>query len=153
MAKIGSYTTQNMGSNYVFMSWSHISKTDCCCIYRHLIWRLYPWLIYGLGSDLVTDKTSDPTISRLWEAQTQGSWTYEDLYSSYKCYRQISQSILTARLGVKMIESWWYLTGASAALLPRRLSKFRTIRSVESYTPWIGQFARYSGKILWQLSA
>ena len=57
---------------------------------------------------------------------------HQDLYSlSCKTsYRQISWSLEAMRLGVIMIVSLWNLTGISAALLPRWLSKFRAIGEV-----------------------
>ena len=45
-------------------------------------------------------------------------------------YRQISWSLEGSRLDVVMIVSLWNLTSVSAALLPRRLSNFKTIGKV-----------------------
>ena len=41
--------------------------------------------------------------------------------------RQISRSIEATRFGFSVSQSLWSLTGASAAMLPRRLSNFKTI--------------------------
>ena len=45
-------------------------------------------------------------------------------------YLKISRSLKTARLGFKLCQSLWHLTGTSAAALPRCLSNFRAIRSL-----------------------
>ena len=57
---------------------------------------------------------------------------YHGLYSlsGKTSYRQISQSLEAARLGVIMIVSLWNLAGFSAAVLLRCLSNFRAIEKV-----------------------
>ena len=60
-------------------------------------------------------------------------------------YRKISWSLEAARLGFRLFQSLWILTGTSAATLARCLSNFRAIRSL-----WhpisLRDFARFGGK-------
>ena len=66
--------------------------------------------------------------------------------SSKASYRKISWSRESARFGFGLFHSIRNLTDTSAAALPRRLSNFRTIRSV--YLPISGllDFTRFGGE-------
>ena len=50
--------------------------------------------------------------------------------SGITSYRKISWSLEAARFGFKHFQSFWNLTGTSAAVLPRCLSNFRAILSL-----------------------
>ena len=60
-------------------------------------------------------------------------------------YRKISRSLEVARSGFKLFKSLWNLTGTSAAVLPKCLSKFRGIRSLKHPISWLRDVTRFGG--------
>ena len=65
-------------------------------------------------------------LVRIWDMRCLGLYSL----SGKTSYCQISRSLEAARLGVIMIVSLWNLTGISAAVLPRCLSNFKAIESL-----------------------
>ena len=57
-------------------------------------------------------------------------------------YRKISWGFEVARLDVNMIVSFYNLTDVSTAVLPRRLSNFRTIDQHKTYISWLREWTR-----------
>ena len=116
----------------VVASWS--SSTSTSNITQWLTWRTLPWwsifwVTEGRLSSFVPDHKSPETWSTCWWAQSttiqsKALAATKIYYSHYK----ISRNIETVRCGLSVFRSIWYLTGVSAALLPRRLSNFRAIR-------------------------
>ena len=66
-------------------------------------------------------------------------------------YRKISWSLEAARFGFKLFQSLWNLTGTSAALLPRCLSNFRTIRPLQHPISRLRDFTLFGGKTSYRL--
>ena len=66
-------------------------------------------------------------------------------------YRKISWSLEAARFGFKLFQMLWYLAGTSAALLPRCLSNFRAIRSLQHPISQLRDFTRFGGKTSYRL--
>ena len=60
--------------------------------------------------------------------------------------RKISWSLDDARIGFSLFQSLWYLTGTSATVLPRCLSKFRAIRWLWSPITRLWDFTGSCGK-------
>ena len=75
----------------------------------------------------------------------------ENLLNGKMSYRQTSCGLQTARLDVMMIVSLCNLSAILAALLPRCLSKFIAIWTVESRFSWLRDIARYCGKTSYRL--
>ena len=71
---------------------------------------------------------------------------YGPLFSGWVSYRKISWSIEAARLGFRLFQSLWNLTGISAAVLPRCLSNFRAMRSSKHPISRLRDFTRFCGK-------
>ena len=61
-------------------------------------------------------------------------------------YRKISWSLEAARFGFKLFQSLWNLAGTSAALLPRCLSNFRAIQTLQDPISRLRDFTRFGGK-------
>ena len=66
-------------------------------------------------------------------------------------YRKISWSLEAARFGFKLFQSLWNLAGTSAALLPRCLSNFRAIRTLQLPISRLRDFMRFGGKTSYRL--
>ena len=61
-------------------------------------------------------------------------------------YPKISRSLEAARFWFGLIQSLWNLTGISTAALPRCLSNFRAMRSLQYPTSRLRDFTRSCGK-------
>ena len=66
-------------------------------------------------------------------------------------YRKISGSTETARNELRLFRSLCILTGTSVAALPRCLSHFRAIRSLEHPIARLQHFTRFDGKMTYGL--
>ena len=72
----------------------------------------------------------------------------QDLYSLSRrtSYRKISRNLEAVTFGFKLFQSLWNLTDISAALLPRCLSNFRAIRSMQLPISRLRDSVRFGGK-------
>ena len=61
-------------------------------------------------------------------------------------YHKISWSLEAARFGCRLFQSVWNLTGTSAAALPRCLSNFIAIKSLQHPISPLRDFTRFGGK-------
>ena len=98
-------------------------------------WSYLPgsnWQYTSVGSDNDLAPTRRQAI--IWTNDGQVSWRIyatlglNALISGKAPHHQISRNLEAARYMYRIFRSFWNLTGVSAALLPRRLSNFRTIQ-------------------------
>ena len=61
-------------------------------------------------------------------------------------FRKISRSLKAARFGFRFFQSLWNLTGTPTAALPRCLSTFWAIRSLQNPILRLRDLARFGGK-------
>ena len=122
-------------------------------------WSAFIYMVHGLtlipvwiNDNSYYDYKVNPSISiyRLgccpcpivWSSQHQGLYSL----SGKTSYRKISWSLEAARFGFKLFQSLWNLAGTSAALLPRCLSNFRAIQTLQHPISRLRDFTRFGGK-------
>ena len=114
-------------------------------ILGHTFQRRAVSIICGLGASRLVqvDRYFGQT---LWEPERSIAWQRWLAALSRKTpSRKISRSLEAARCGFRVVRSLWNLTGASAAVLPRRLSDFTAIRSC-----WL-QISRLRDFTIWHV--
>ena len=85
----------------------------------------------------------------MWCGDTDQLWLlFLHLYSlgGWTSYRNILWSLQAAGFQFWLVQSLWNLTGTSAATLPRCLSNFQPIRSLQHPIAQLQYFTRYGGK-------
>ena len=100
----------------------------------------FRWWLGAIRQQAITWANVDPVFCR-----HMASLGPNEL-SSKMYYRKIMQCLQAKRFGVTMIMSIWNLTGASAALQPRCLSKLRMVNKLQICMLWFWDFRRFSNK-------
>ena len=85
-----------------------------------------------------------PWVIQVISCNIQGPVSIYDKMS----YRKISWSLEAARFVFRIVRSLWHLTGTSAALLPRCLSNFKTMRYFKLSISRLQDFMRSYDKTL-----
>ena len=121
------------------MTWSTLVQIMTCCLTA-------PGHFFNRCSRIIGKVL---WLSREWTLRVaimqDSAYTGAVLISHKTSHRKISRNLVGAR-SIRVFQSVWNLTGASAAVLPRRLPNFKAIQAFQHPLSRIRDFARSYNK-------